>query len=160
MNIRSYVERDLPRLIELTIDTFGEFYEQHFRPLVGESVFVHQHGSWREDYRAQVPELHDPPAHRYVAVAEHDSRLLGYVAWNIDPARRHGEVEILAVDRAHRHCGFGAQLCRHALCDMTERGVEVVVISTGGDAFHAPARRLYSALGFTELPVAVFLKQL
>lgn len=45
MRIRSYGERDLAGLIELTTDTFGPFYERHFRPLVGERVFAHQHGS-------------------------------------------------------------------------------------------------------------------
>lgn len=160
MAIRPYVEHDLPGLIDLTIGTFGEFYEGHFRPLVGETVFAHQHGAWREDYQVQVPTLHNPSAHKYVAVAEHANELLGYVAWNIDPARHHGEVEILAVDHRHRRTGTGAELCRHAFSDMKHRGVEVVVIGTGGDAFHAPARALYTSLGFTEVPVAVFFKQL
>lgn len=35
MLIRSDNEGDAIELIELTIDTFGPFYEQHFRPLVG-----------------------------------------------------------------------------------------------------------------------------
>lgn len=160
MDIRPYVERDLPRLIEVTIDTFGPFYEANFRPLVGETVFAHQHGAWREDYRAQVPTLHDPPAHKYVAVAEDEGDLLGYVAWNIEPGRRHGEVEILAVKQQHRRTGTGRMLCEHAFSDMRDRAVEVAVIGTGGDAFHAPARALYSSLGCIELPVAVFFKQL
>jgi len=36
MHIRTFVQSDLARLIELTIQTFGPFYEDHFRPLVGE----------------------------------------------------------------------------------------------------------------------------
>lgn len=160
MHIRSYDERDLAGLIELTLDTFGPFYEQYFRPLVGERVFAHQHGSWREDYRAQVPTLHDPPAHKYVAVAEDEGTLVGYVAWHIDMTRRHGEVEILAVAQQQRRCGVGKALCEHAFTDMSERGVEVVTIGTGGDAFHAPAHALYSSLGCTALPTTVFFKQL
>jgi ribosomal protein S18 acetylase RimI-like enzyme len=160
MHIRSSRESDLARLIELTIDTFGPFYEEHFRPVVGETVFAHQHGAWRDDYRAQVPTLHDPTSHRYVAVAEADGGLLGYVGWSVDPERRHGEIEILAVTHAHRRSGIGATLCRHALADMRDRAVEVVAVGTGGDAFHAPARALYSSLGFTDYPITVFFKQL
>ncbi len=160
MRIRSYGERDLAGLIELTTDTFGPFYERHFRPLVGERVFAHQHGSWREDYRAQVPTLHDPPAHEYVALAEKDDALLGYVAWHIDPAHRHGEIEILAIAHEQRRCGVGRALCQHAFADMRDHGAEVVEIGTGGDAFHTPARALYSSLGCTELPTTVFFKQL
>src|SRR5215469_11080612 len=70
VNIRSYHPDDLNALIELTIATFGPFYEDHFRPLAGEVIFHHQHGRWADDYRAQVPALHDPAAGKHVAVAE------------------------------------------------------------------------------------------
>jgi len=38
MLIRSYVQSDLARLTELTIETFRPFYEESFRPLVGELI--------------------------------------------------------------------------------------------------------------------------
>ena len=40
---------------------------------------------------------------------------------------------------------------------MRAGGVEVVQIGTGGDPFHAPARALYEQLGFTQVPVSVYL---
>lgn len=43
---------------------------------------------------------------------------------------------------------------------MRDHAVEVALVGTGGDPFHTPARALYSSLGCTELPVAVFFKQL
>ena len=62
MRIRSFLQHDLDRLTELTIETFGPFYEESFRPLVGEIVFANQHGKWRDDYVKQVAVLHDPPS--------------------------------------------------------------------------------------------------
>jgi hypothetical protein len=56
MRIRSFVQHDLARLTELTIETFRPFYEDSFRPLMGEVVFANQHGNWRDDYRKQVAE--------------------------------------------------------------------------------------------------------
>ena len=160
MQLRPFVLQDLTRLIDLTIETFGPFYEDSFRPLVGEAVFAHQHGDWREDYRTDVPTLHDPPNHKYVAVAELGGSIVGYVAWNVDPERRHGEIYIVAVSVVHRGQGIGTGLCELAFSDMKERGVEVVTIGSGGDAFHAPARALYERLGCTPLPVTVFFKEL
>lgn len=162
MSIRPYHPRDLNALIELTIATFGPFYENHFRPLAGEALFQHQHGRWADDYRAQVPALHDPAASRHVAVAETgDGAIAGYIAWEIDPARRHGDVVILAVAAARRRDHIGTALCEHAFADMTENGVEVVTIGTGGsDSFHAPARALYENLGCVPVHVAVYFKQL
>jgi ribosomal protein S18 acetylase RimI-like enzyme len=162
VNIRSYRPGDLNALIELTIATFGPFYENHFRPLVGEAIFHHQHGQWADDYRAQVPALHDPAAHKYVAVAEtSDGAIAGYVAWAVDPARRHGEIEFLAVAEPHRREHAGTALCEYAFSDMKEKDVEVVTIGTGGtDSFHAPARALYESLGCVPCHTVVYFRQL
>jgi len=162
VNIRPYHSRDLDALTELTIATFGPFFENHFRPLAGETIFQHQHGRWADDYRAQVPALHDPAAGKHVAVAETSGgAVAGYVAWTVDPARRHGDIIMLAVAAAHRRDHIGTALCEYAFDDMTDQGVEVVTIGTGGtDSFHAPARALYDSLGCVPVHVAVYFKQL
>jgi ribosomal protein S18 acetylase RimI-like enzyme len=162
VNIRSYHPDDLNALTDLTIDTFGPFYENHFRPLVGEVIFHHQHGQWADDYRAQVPALHDPAAHKHVAVAEtSDGAVAGYIAWRVDPARRHGDIVILAAAAAHRRDHLGTALCEYAFDDMTRKNVEVVAVGTGGtDSFHAPARALYESMGCVPVHVAVYFRQL
>jgi ribosomal protein S18 acetylase RimI-like enzyme len=160
MRIRSFVQHDLARLIELTIETFRPFYEDSFGPLVGEVVFANQHGNWRDDYRKQVAELHDPGQHKYVAVAETDGAIAGYVAWSVDPARRNATITHLAVSVEHRRHHAGTALCEHAFGEMRTLGAEVVEIGTGADQFHAPARALYERLGCTLLPVAVYYRQL
>jgi ribosomal protein S18 acetylase RimI-like enzyme len=160
MLIRSFIEPDLARLTDLTIETFRPFYEDSFRPLVGEVVFANQHGNWRDDYRKQVAELHDPSQHRYTAVPETDDDIAGYVAWSVDPARRNGTITILAVAAEHRRHHVGTALCEHAFDAMRNLRAEVVEIGTGGDPFHAPARALYERLGCTQLPVAVYYRQL
>jgi ribosomal protein S18 acetylase RimI-like enzyme len=160
MHIRTFVQSDLARLIELTIETFGPFYEDHFRPLVGEVVFANQHGDWRGDYRSQVPLLHDPAQHKYVAVAEIDGAIAGYVAWSVDPGRRNASLSHLAVAADQRRNHVGTALCEWAFGEMRALGAEVVEIGTGADPFHAPARSLYERLGCTQLPIAVYYKQL
>ena len=161
MLIRSYVRSDLSRLIELTIETFGPFYEDSFRPLVGELIFSIQHGNWRDDYHKQVAGLHDPDSDKYVAVAEEDDVLAGYVAWAVDPARPvHGTITILAVAAEHRRESLGTDLCEHAFDTMRAQGAEMVEIGTGGDDFHAPARAFYESLGCIKLPVAVYFRTL
>jgi ribosomal protein S18 acetylase RimI-like enzyme len=160
MQIRSYVETDLARLIDLTIDTFGPFFEDSFRPLVGETIFTHQHGDWRGDYHHEVAGLHDPAQHKYVAIAEDNGVLLGYVAWNVDPARSKGTVAMLAVSAAYRRSNAGTALCEHAFEAMRAEQAEYVEIGTGGDDFHAPARAFYESLGCVKLPVAVYFREL
>ncbi|RVU23934.1 GNAT family N-acetyltransferase [Streptomyces antnestii] len=160
MLIRAFTQHDLAPLTELTIDTFRPFYEDSFRPVMGEAVFAVQHGNWRDDYREQVAELHAPERHAYVAIAEAEASIAGYVAWSVDPARNKGEVTILAVSAQHQRQGVGTALCEHAFAQMRALGAEVVEIGTGGDQFHAPARALYEALGCTPHPLTVYFRQL
>jgi ribosomal protein S18 acetylase RimI-like enzyme len=161
MHIRPFQPSDLPALIDLTIEVFGPFYEQSFRSMVPPEVFSHQHGHWADDYREAVPKLHDPGAHKHVVVAETDTgEIAGYIGWVIDPERRHGEIDTVAVREAARRNGIGSALCEHVMSVMREQGVEVVGLGTGGDDFHAPARALYESLGFHLVPVAVYLRGL
>jgi ribosomal protein S18 acetylase RimI-like enzyme len=160
MRIRPYVQHDVERLTELTIETFRPFYEDSFRPLVGEVVFTNQHGNWRADYRTQVASLHAPDQHKHVAIADNGDDIAGYVAWSVDPTRRNGTVTILAVAADSRRSHIGTALCEHAFAQMRTQGAEVVEIGTGGDDFHAPARALYEKLGCTPLPVTVYYRQL
>lgn len=160
MRIRPFRQHDLARLTELTIETFRPFFEDSFRPVVGEVVFANQHGAWRDDYRKQVAELHDPLQHRYVAVAQAGDDIAGYVAWSVDPGRRNATISHLAVAAAHRRQHTGIALCEHAFGEMRVLGAQVVEIGTGGDAFHAPARALYQSLGCTAFPTTVYYRQL
>lgn len=160
MLIRSFRQHDQALLTEFTIETFRPFFEESFRPLVGDTIFAIQHGDWREDYHTLVAGLHDPATHKYVAIAEIDDVVAGYVGWNVDPARRHASVKILAVSAEHRREHVGRDLCEHAFAQMRALGAEMVVIGTGGDQFHAPARALYESLGCVQFPSAAYFRQL
>jgi ribosomal protein S18 acetylase RimI-like enzyme len=160
MLIRAFLPHDLTRLVDLTIETFGPFYEDSFRPVVGGLVFTIQHGDWRGDYRRVIPELHDPDQHKHVAVAEFDGAVAGYVAWSVEPDRRYGSISHLAVSAEHRRSGAATDLCEHAFAEMRTAGAAMVEIGTGGDPFHAPARALYERLGCIPFPVTFYYREL
>jgi ribosomal protein S18 acetylase RimI-like enzyme len=158
MHIRPFRSDDLTRLLDLTIATFGPFYEDSYRPTVGETVFANRHGSWRQDYSRHLAGIHDPDAGRHAAVAVADERTVGFVAWVSQPDTRHGEIDILAVEAGSRRLGAGHALAEHAIAAMKDDGAEMVTIGTGGDDFHAPARALYESLGFTPFPNIIYTR--
>jgi ribosomal protein S18 acetylase RimI-like enzyme len=161
MNIRSFRASDLPNLIDHTIEVFGPFYERSFRSMVPADVYMHHHGSWADDYRTSVPQLHDPSAGKVVAIAPSDGDgdgILGFVAWEIEAEIRHGTIAMVAVRESARGAGLGRALCEHALASMQGEGVEFLSVGTGGDWFHAPARALYESLGFHAVPVVYYLR--
>lgn len=160
---RSFCAPDLPELIDLTIRTFRPFrpfHEDYVRDLFGDELFAHQHGHWEQDYRDQVPTLHDPARGRHVAVAEIDDEIVGDVAWGPDRRPASGEIGILAVVSGHRRDQIGRRLCIEAIDHMRGQGISVVGIGTGDDAFHTAARGLYESLGFTKVPTAGYLRRI
>ncbi len=158
MHIRPFTAADLERLVDLTIETFRPFYEGYVHPLFGDELFRLHHGQWEQDYRDEVPTLHDPSAGRWVAVAEVGDTIAGYVGWKTGGARNHGQIYMLVVGQPYRHQGVGRELCLDAIREMKAGGVEKVGVFTGGDPFHAAARALYQSLGFIEIPIAGYLK--
>ena|SRR5215475_6519857 len=160
MRVRPFVDSDVQTLMELTIDTFRPFYEGYVRALLGDEIFQHQHGQWEQDYRNEVPTLHDPEAGRRVAVAQIGEAIRGYISWRHDERPRSGQIYLLAVSPSHRGRKLGRRLCLHAIQQMKADDVEFVGIGTGDDAFHAAARALYESLGFIKIPTAGYLKRI
>jgi GNAT superfamily N-acetyltransferase len=160
MHLRTYEPADLDGLLALTIDTFGPFYEQSVRSLVGERIFQHQHGDWREDYRQELPGLHDPAQHRHVLLAVEAGDIVGFVAWSVLPERKHGQITHLAVDRGHRRHGVAGELFDAALDAMRADGVDVVALGTGGEWFHEPARAFYESKGMVAVPGVYYFTEL
>jgi|SRR5665213_452681 len=160
MKIRLFTDSDLPLLADLTVETFRPFYEDYVRSLLGEEIFQHQHGNWKQDYRDQLPTLHEPDAGRFIAVSEINGRIGGFVAWQLCDKPKHGEIVLLAVSAIHRGNRWGHELCNFAINEMKDMRIEVVEIGTGDDDFHAAARALYEDLGFTKIPVAAYLKKI
>ena len=163
MRIRTYRDGDQDALTDLTIATFRPFYEQSFPQMMNhdQEVIEHQHGEWEQDYRQQVPTLHNPSEGKHVAVATVDEEPIGYVAWCPDGSRpRHGEIYIVAVDRNHRGSGVGRLLMQHAMDQMRADGMRFVGLGTGGDDFHAAARSMYESLGFHPIPIVGYLRSL
>ena len=160
MLIKEPVDSDIPKLVDIAIETFENFHEGYVHPLLGDEIFQHQHGRWRGDYQDEIPSLHYPEGGKNIAVAEIDDAIVGFVAWKTGAKSNHGEIYLLAVLPKNRRASVGRQLCVHAIQEMKSRGVEVVEVGTGGDDFHAPARALYESLGFTMIPVAAYLKKI
>lgn len=152
MRIRPFAPEDLDTLVDLTIETFRPYFEGFLDGLLGGDLARLHHGRWQQDYRDDLPTLHDPAAGRHIAVADAgpDSgsgagaaaggAIAGYVSWKIDERPGRGQIYLLAVAERHRGRRVARDLCAHAIEWMKAAGVGFVEIGTGDDPFHAPAR--------------------
>lgn len=156
MHIRDCTTSDIPALIDLTLATFRPLFTGSLIDLRPE-VTEHDHARWEDDYRTEVPSLFAPGEDRFITLAEEDGQVLGYVGWNVTN-KTSGRLEMVAVHPDARRLGVARLLCTSVITQLQQRGVFVVHIGTGGDAFHAPTRALYESLGFIPYPTVDYAR--
>ena len=130
------------------------------RQVMGDEIFdLHYRPDWRTGQRKAVEAvLSDEKA--TVWVAEQSDAVIGFVAAILHPDELMGEVWMVAVDPDHQSHGVGTELTDVATDWMREAGMTHAVVSTGGDAGHAPARRVYEKAGYRPFPGVNYFKAL
>jgi ribosomal protein S18 acetylase RimI-like enzyme len=130
------------------------------KAVMGDEIFKRLYGSdWRHQQQQDVEKvLLDEKSE--VRVAEINGEVVGFVAAVVDEDSRMGEIYMIAVDPDFQKRGIGTQLTDVATDWLREVGMSVVLVSTGGDAGHAPARRTYEKARFTPMPCVNYFKAL
>jgi len=114
---------------------------------------------WRERQRADLAAVLDEEA-TGCAVALERGTVIGWVCTRLHPEDSMAEVYVLAVDPAWQRRGVGTALLDHACAVGRAAGMVMVMVETGGDAGHAPARAQYESAGFVRWPVARYFRPL
>ena len=119
MHIRPFADRDLPSLINLTIETFRALLTRATSiPYWATTCSGTSTASGNRTTETSLPSLHDPAAGRHVAVAQTDADIVGYVAWQPGDRPASGQIAMLAVSSSQRRHGVGRRLCLHAIHEM------------------------------------------
>jgi GNAT superfamily N-acetyltransferase len=84
----------------------------------------------------------------------------GWVCTRLHPEDSMSEVYVLAVDPRHQGKGLGSALVQHSVERARAHGMRMVMVETGDDPGHAPARQLYERSGFERWPVARYFKDI
>ncbi|MGO1417549.1 MAG: GNAT family N-acetyltransferase [Candidatus Corynebacterium faecigallinarum] len=73
---------------------------------------------------------------------------------------RWGEVHVIVVDPEVQRQGIASVLLDRSHQRIREAGMRMVMVETGDDPGHAPARSVYRANGYKRWPVARYFKDL
>ena len=157
--IRHYHETDAPDVVHLSLRAWAPVFASE-RDVMGDEIFERLYGvDWRRQQQRDVEEvLADEKTE--VWVAEEEGSVVGFVAAILKVDRGMGEIWMLAVDPESQNHGLGTQLTDVATDWIREAGLPLALISTGGDAGHAPARRTYEKAGYTPMPSVNYFKAL
>jgi GNAT superfamily N-acetyltransferase len=156
--IRGYGPDDEESVVALSLRAWAPVFAS-LEQVLGSDISVRLHGSWRPYQECAVREiLTDPDVHVWVAAA--GGAVAGFVAVALNQERLIGEISMLAVDPDDQDQGTGTALTEFATAWLRDAGMRVAMVDTGGDAGHAPARRVYEKAGYTPLPVARYFRAL
>lgn len=159
MSIEPYDESKLAAIVALSLRAWEPVFDS-LRTAMPPYVFrAFYRGDWRAAQRSAV-EATCADADLSVWVATEQVRVAGFVALKLHPADQMGEIYMIAVDPAFQRRGIATRLIDHSIEWFKNAGVSMVMIGTGGDPGHAPARRAYEAAGFELLPVARYFKEI
>ena len=158
VTLRDYTPEDEPAILALSLRAWETPFRS-MRAVLGDEIYLRIWPEWRENQADAVRgTLEDPKIRSWVA--EDDRVVAGFASAFAEAESSAGAVEMIAVDPAHQHRGIGAALVKRAEQWMRDQGLLKMVIETGGDPGHAPARALYEAAGMTKMPIARYFKAL
>jgi len=150
-------DNDIEDLVQLSLLAFRPVFSS-FEQILGPKIYPIIYPDWKQRQQEAVKKVCQDKK-TLVWVAELDSKVLGYVAWELYEDQT-GEVQLMAVHPDYQNQGVGTELNNLALAKMKESGAKLAVVGTGGDESHAPARRSYEKAGYTPLPLVRYYKDL
>ena len=158
VEIQPYDESLLDAIIGFSLRAWEPVFES-IKEAMDPKVYREQHPDWRVTQRDAIKSVcadKDVP----IWVATEGSQTVGFVALKVHPKDRMGEIYMIAVDPDFQRRGIATALTGYALAWFKQAGLTTVMVETGGDPGHAPARRTYESAGFRVLPIARYFKKL
>lgn len=159
MRIEPYDPSRLDAIVRLSLRAWAPVFAS-MEVAMGPAVFrAFYRGDWPAAQRGAV-EAVCSDAGVSVWVAADGASTAGFAALKLHPSDEMGEVYMIAVDPDFQRRGIATRLLEHAVDWFRSAGMSIVMIETGGDPGHAPARHAYTAAGFEPLPVFRYFKSL
>ena len=173
MIIRALRAADVDAVVEFSVRAWRPVFES-FLEVMGPDIFRRIYPHWQAGQAEAVRETCLDEAHRtWIAEAPGapeapeaprqaapGGRPVGFAVVAVHDDPRRGEIDMVAVDPEYQNQGVGLALVAFAVDRMTELGLPLAEIGTGGDPGHAPARHVYEKAGFTPVPLVRYYKAL
>lgn len=158
MQIIDFQPHHLESVVRLSLRAWEPVFES-LRSVLGEEVFQALYPDWRAIQAKAVTDVCAGGEMR-VWVALEGEHTAGFAAVRLDAEASLGEVYMIAVAPDFQRRGAASALMRTCLDWIRQAGMSVVMVGTGGDLGHAPARGLYESLGFRPLPLVQYYQKL
>jgi GNAT superfamily N-acetyltransferase len=159
--VRNARPEDAERLADIAEQAWQPVWRE-FRRQLGDQLFEQLHPEAVEKKRRNVID-HAVNSPEWFFVAEHKGRIVGFVGLRLNTGRDRVVALIgnNAVDPAMQGQGVATRLYEYAVAYCREQGQKYMVLGTGLDDAHAPARRAYEKVGMRQAcPSVQYIKAL
>lgn len=157
-SIRPFRAEDCEKIVSLALRAWEPVFAS-LAAAMDKAVFETFYPDWRTVQAASVEStLMSDEVRSWVMDSENG--ILGFVSGKLHQNDKMGEIFMVAVEPSMQNTGIAQALCRAAEEWMKASGMMIVMVETGGDAGHAPARATYERLGYRELPVSRYFKSI
>ena len=160
MKVRTepYITEHLDGIVQLSLRAWAPVFESIEREM-GAEKYQEYYPDWRASQQEAVESVcANAKMHTWTAID--DEKTVGFVSLRIHEDDDMGEVYMIAVDPDAQGRGIATALMEFAMDWMRDAGLTMVMVDTGTDDGHAPARRTYEKLGFELWPVARYFKNI
>ncbi|SNY73697.1 GNAT family N-acetyltransferase [Paractinoplanes atraurantiacus] len=156
--IRPLGPADLEAVVDLSLLAWEPVFAS-FEKVLGSAIFDRLYRpDWRTAQAASVRKHCLADGAESFVLATADGVPAGFVVLRQEREESLGIIEMIAVHPEHQRRGHGRSLMEFAIQRLTDQGLELINVGTGGDPGHAPARALYEAVGFTGLPLVNYYR--
>ena len=157
MTLRTVNPEDFTRLLEITIAAFTPIHKS-FRSMMGEALYALNWANWQQVHKDYLKTITQGEAAKTFLVGEIDGVIVGYAHYTCHMEELKGEIGLNAIHPDYQGRGLSQIFYQEAEKRMTEKGMKQIVVGTGGDPAHLPARKSYEKAGFKALPHVTYYK--
>ena len=147
VNVRKYIPDDLADLEKIAVAAWEPVFAS-IREMLGDPIFTHLHPDWRQEKKQQIRQACKDKHAAAVLVAEIHNQIVGFATCYTKPQIKLGEIGNNAVHPDYQNRGIAQALYAEVFDELRRRGIQIVMVGTGLDSSHAPARRAYEKAGF------------
>lgn len=159
VSIREIAPEEVATAVEIALAAWAPLHIWK-REMMGDEMYECFNPDWRAEKAQQVRAACAPGA-AMALVAEVDGRIAGFVTCHVSEGGGWAEIGNNAVHPGFQGRGIGTAMYDEVFRRLRERGIRFVKVSTGGDPFHARARRAYEKAGFkVALPNVTYYRKL
>jgi len=158
MIIKPFESNHLEDIVQLSLKAWRPVFDS-LKNALKEDVYEELYpNGWELSQKEAVEAACESSKYR-VRVTSYPDVIAGFIAVTHHKEKL-GEIFMIALDPDYQRKGIATHLTNFAINWMKKSGMTIVMVETGADPGHYPARKTYEKLGFNMIPISRYYQKI